>query len=284
MKLRKDGAEIYVWDGVAEEEAIARTTLMGVGAHQDDLEIMAYHGILECFGNPNEWFAGVTVTNGSGSPRDDLYADYSDDEMQIVRRMEQKKAAHLGEYGVQFLLDYPSSEVKDPGNPAPREDLRDILEAARPRVVYTHNFADKHDTHVAVASRVIEAIREMDADARPEQVLGCEVWRDLDWMIDEDKVALDVAGHESLAMALLGVFDSQDCGGKRYDLATMGRRRAHATYHATHDVDVTDGLTFAMDLTPLIEDESLDIRRHVQEHITRFAEEVAERLDRVCGG
>lgn len=283
MRLRKESAEIYVWDGVPEEQAIARTTLMGIGAHQDDLEIMAYHGILECFGQADKWFAGVTVTNGSGSPRDDFYADFTDEQMMAVRRVEQKKAAHVGEYGVQFLLDYPSSEVKDAANPNPKDDLRDILAAARPRVVYTHNFADKHDTHVAVAARVIQALRELPAEARPERVLGCEVWRDLDWMTDEDKVALDVAPHESLAMALLGVFDSQDCGGKRYDLATMGRRRAHATYHATHDVDVTDGLTFAMDLTPLIRDESLTIRDHVQAHIARFADEVMDRLNRVCG-
>ena len=200
-----------------------------------------------------------------------------------ILRVEQKKAAHVGEYGVQFLLDYPSAMVKDATNPDPKDDLREILDAARPQVVYTHNFADKHDTHAAVASRVIQAIRELDAGARPERVLGCEVWRDLDWMIDEDKVALDVAPHESLAMALLGVFDSQYCGGKRYDLASMGRRRAHATYHATHDVDVTEGLTFAMDLTPLIEDESLSIRDHVQAHIDRFAAEVADRMSRVCG-
>lgn len=283
MKLRKDSAEVYVWDGVPETDALARTTLMGIGAHQDDLEIMAYHGILECFGKSDQWFAGVTVTNGSGSARDGFYADFTDEQMMTIRRVEQKKAAHLGEYGIQFLLDYPSSEVKDTANPDPKDDLREILDAARPSVVYTHNFADKHDTHVAVASRVIQAIRELPADARPKRVLGCEVWRDLDWMIDEDKVAMDVAPHESLAMALLGVFDSQDCGGKRYDLASMGRRRAHATYHATHDVDVTDGLTFAMDLTPLIQDESLTIRDHVQAHIARFADEVTDRLDRVCG-
>ena len=33
----------------------------------------------------------------SGSPRDDLYADYTDDEMQKVRRLEQMKAAFVGD-------------------------------------------------------------------------------------------------------------------------------------------------------------------------------------------
>ena len=72
-------------------------------------------------------------------------------------------------------------------------------------------------------------------------------------MLDDDKVAFDVTAHENLQAALLGVFDSQICGGKRYDLATMGRRRAHATYYASHGTDVAEGLTFAMDLTPLVQ-------------------------------
>ena len=97
-------------------------------------------------------------------------------------------------------------------------------------------------------------------------------------MIDEDKVGLDCAGHENLAAALLGVFDSQICGGKRYDLATISRRRAHATYFASHGVDETNQLTFAMNLTPVIEDTSLDIKGFVQDHIQRFSEEVMARI------
>ena len=283
MKLRMDTAEIYVPDGTPMEEAIRRTTHLGIGAHQDDLEIMAFHGVLACFGSDDNWFCGVTVTNGSGSPRDDLYADYSDEDMQVVRRAEQKKAAHVGEYGAQVLMDYPSSAVKDPGNPDPKDDLKDLIELARPQHIYTHNFADKHDTHVGVAARTVQALRELPDDAQPEALYGCEVWRDLDWMNDDDKIAFDVQGHENLAAALLGVFDSQDCGGKRYDLASLGRRRAHATYHATHDVDVTSALIFAMDLTPLIRDHSLTIADHVQAHIDRFAAEVMDRIARIAG-
>ena len=50
------------------------------------------------------------------------------------------------------------------------------------------NLVDKHDTHVAVVLRVIAAIRQMPPDIRPEKLYGCEVWRDLDWMLDSDKV------------------------------------------------------------------------------------------------
>ncbi len=278
MKLHLDTAEIFVPDGAPIEEALARTTHVAIGAHQDDIEIMAYHGILRCFQRRDQWFCGVVMTNGSGSPRDALYADYTDEEMQIIRRQEQKKAAIVGEYGAQILLDYPSSAVKDSSNKAPVEDLRAVLEKTRPRVVYTHNLADKHDTHVSTALRVIEAIRSLPAAERPQQLYGCEVWRDLDWMVDEDKVAFDVSAHENLQRALLGIFDSQVCGGKRYDLATMGRRRANATYYASHEVDVATGMIFAMDLTPLIEEPEREIRAYVQEFVDRFGREVTERL------
>jgi LmbE family N-acetylglucosaminyl deacetylase len=278
MKFGIPTAEIYVPDGTPVEEALKRTTHMAIGTHQDDLEIMAYHGILECFGRSDKWYAGVIVTNGSGSPRDDLYADYTDEDMQKVRRVEQKKAAYIGEYGSQALLDYTSSAVKDPSNRAVVDDIKALLTAAHPSVVYTHNLADKHDTHVAVALRTIAALRELPANVRPQAVYGCEVWRCLDWMNDEDKIALDVAAHENLAEALLGVFDSQICGGKRYDLATIGRRRANATYHASHGTDETTSLIFAMDLTPLVADASLDIEEYVTDFIFRFSDDVTSRI------
>ncbi len=278
MELKNEGAQIFVPDGLPVDKALARSTHMALGAHQDDLPIMAQHGILECFGQSDKWFLGVTVTNGSGSPRDDLYADYTDEQMRAVRAEEEKKAGFVGEYSAVVLLDYPSSAVKDPANADVTEEIKGLIAAARPSVIYVHNLADKHDTHVAVTLRTLAALRELPAEARPEAVYGCEVWRDLDWMVDEDKVAFDVSSHENFAAALMGIYDSQVCGGKRYDLATAGRRKAHATYHETHGVDVAEAIIFAMDLTPLIADTDVDVTAYVNEHINRFAADVAERI------
>jgi len=278
MKFGKDTAEFFVPDGKSVQEALARTTHMGIGAHPDDLEIMAYHGILECFMKEDKRFLGVTVTDGAGSPRNGLYASYSDEEMRKVRRTEQKKAAVVGEYSGVLLLDYPSSAVKDPEKPDVRKDLRHLISAAKPSYVYTHNPADKHDTHVAVAVRVIEALRELPRNLHPQRLYGCEVWRDLDWMVDSDKVTFDVGAHENLATALAGVFDSQICGGKRYDLATMGRRRANATYFESHGTDITTAMIYAMDLTPLIRERKLDVTEYVLDHIDRFMQDVSLRI------
>lgn len=272
--------EVFVPDGLAPQEALARTTHMAIAAHQDDLEIMAVEGILACFQREDRWFCGVVVTDGSASPRDGLYKDHTGSTMQAVRSKEQRKAAAVGEYGAQILLDYPSAAVKNSASREPVDAIARLLEAARPEVLYTHNLADKHDTHVAVALRVIEAVRRLPPAARPQRLYGCEIWRDLDWMLDEDKVTFDCSGHENVQAALLGVFDSQISGGKRYDLATLGRRRANATYLTTHHIDAATGLAFAMDLSPLASDPALDVQHYVQGFIDRFARDVKDRLER----
>jgi len=283
MKFNMPGAQLFIPDDAPEQQALQRTTCMGVSAHQDDLEIMSYAGIIECFQNAEKWFGGVIMTNGGGAPRADMYADYTDEMMIDVRAVEQKKAAYVGEYGFQALMHYPSSAIKDPADTAPTEELRALLQIAQPDVIYTHNLADKHDTHVAVTVSVIEACRQLPAEARPKQVIGCEVWRDLDWLNDGDKVLLDCTSHENLQAALLGVFDSQVCGGKRYDIATLGRRRAHATYWESHGVDQAELLNFGMDLTPLINDPDMGVADLVKTYIDSFYAEVAERISKATG-
>jgi len=278
MKFHNPESEVYVPDGLPADQALSRTTHMAIGAHQDDLEIMAFHGILECFQKSDKHFSGVTVTNGSGSPRADLYKEYSDDEMRKVRRVEQKKAAFVGEFSAHVFLDYPSSSVKDGKNADVVEDLKKLVAAAKPQVIYTHNLADKHDTHVGTVLRLIRALRELPAGDRPQRLYGCEVWRDLDWMVDKDKVLFVVDAHENLAASLVGIFDSQICGGKRYDLATMARRRANATYFESHSTDKANSVIFGIDLAPLIQDAKLEPTAYIGSFIERFAGEVSARI------
>jgi len=278
MRFHNLSADLSVPDGLPFEAALARTTHLAISAHQDDIEIMAYHGIAECFGRKDKWFTGVVATNGAGSPRSGIYGDYTDEEMQKVRLAEQRKAACVGEYACQIQLGFTSSQVKNPDESAVVEDLQQILRAARPEFVYLHNLADKHDTHVAVALRSIAALRAVRPDVKPRRVWGCEVWRDLDWLPVESKQALPVSARPNIAAALVGVFDSQVSGGKRYDLATAGRRLAHATYYASHGTDEESALSFAMDLTPLVEDASLPVTDYVLVFVDRFRADVEKRL------
>jgi LmbE family N-acetylglucosaminyl deacetylase len=278
MRFHNDSADLFIPDSAPMPDALARTTHLAIAAHQDDIEIMAYHGIAECFGRPDKWFTGVVVTNGAGSPRNGIYGNYTDEQMQRVRLIEQRKAAYVGEYACQAQLGFSSAQTKNPNETAVVEDLEQILRVARPEIVYLHNPADKHDTHVAVMLRSIAALRKLPDETLPAKVYGCEVWRDLDWLPDQDKQVLPVSARSNIAAALVGVFDSQVSGGKRYDLAIAGRRLAHATYYASHGTDEESALNFAMDLTPLVRDRKLEVSAYVLAFIDRFRADVERRL------
>jgi hypothetical protein len=131
---------------------------------------------------------------------------------------------------------------------------------------------------VGVALRAIAVLRALRDEFRPKKVYGCEVWRDLDWLPDEDKQILPVSAQANIAASLVGVFDSQVTGGKRYDLATAGRRLANATYFASHATDVETALTYAMDLTPLIENPNLPVAGYAAGFVDKLKADIENRL------
>lgn len=281
MIFHNKSAEIYIPDLTNESDALARTTHLCIGAHQDDLEIMAAQPIIDCFHNTDLWFSGVVLSDGRGSPRNGLYRQTTDEEMQHIRKKEQRKAAFIGNYSSLVMLDYPSSTIKDAENDNLDDDLVRIFRVSKPTLVYTHNLADKHDTHVAVVLRVIKALRKLKADERPAKLIGCEVWRSLDWVNDHEKVVMDLSGHENLQHALLSVFDSQIAGGKRYDKATMSRRIANATFYESHGVDVMSGASFGIDLTPLVDDENIQPTEYINAYLDGFRLDVVDRITRM---
>jgi len=283
MKLHNATAQLFVPDDQPVGTALERITHLGIGAHQDDLEFMAFHGILECFDRDDKWFGGVTCTNGSGSARTGPYGDCTDEQMMDIRRKEQNTASVIGQYAAMFHLDYSSDVIKSASDPSLKNDLKAILAASKPKVVYTHNPADKHDTHIGVVIAALQAMREIPVEQRPKKVIGCEVWRNLDWLLDAEKVAMNVSGGDTLASALNGSFDSQISGGKRYDLATLGRRAANATFFDSHATDKSTQLIFGIDLTPVVVDKKIDIIAFVCDGIDRFKADVRQKLAKRLG-
>lgn len=284
MFLSQPDAHFFIPDQSSREVALHRVTHLAIGAHPDDIEIGAYHGIVECYDHPDSWFGCITMTNGSGSPRGFLYSNYSDEEMVQVRQFEQQNAAMIGKYSFAALLGYHSREIKNHQLQSPTKDLINILSGMHPKIIYTHNLADKHDTHIAAAIRVIEAIRSLPEELKPEAVYGVEGWRDLDWMTEPDQIRFDLSGHPNIASALIAVHDSQNSGSKRYDLGVIGRRLGHAILSDTHGIGSLDALGFGMDLTPLIHNNSSDISTYASQFIQRFQDEVTERIKRMEAG
>jgi len=258
---------------------LPKTTDLCIGAHHDDLECMAYGPISQCYGNPDKHFTGVVVTDGATSPRSGLYADFTNDDMRKIRVIEQKTAAQIGRYLALAFLSYESEPVKDPTTRRLTEELKSIILTASPENLYTHNLADKHDTHVAVALHVIRALREIPPEKRPKKVVSMEVWRSLDWLCDEDKVVHDTGAFPNISSALVGIYDSQVSGGKRYDLATQGRRLANATFFASHAVDDFQSVEYGLDITDLVNSDAKP-EDFTAKYIDKFKDDVVSRIRR----
>ncbi|OPZ59124.1 MAG: GlcNAc-PI de-N-acetylase [Deltaproteobacteria bacterium ADurb.Bin510] len=237
----------YIPDGLALEAALRRTTHLAIGAHPDDVEIMAYHGIASCYAESQLWFCAAVMTSGGGGPRAGDYAGLSDPQLAELRREEQRRAAAIGHYGALVQFDYASADLRaDPEGLAAAE-LADLIVRCRPQVVYTHSPFDEHPTHVAVCRAVLAVLRTLPPEFRPRQVLGCEVWGSLDWL--GRRIELDCSLKPDLAAELLNAFASQNASGKRYDLAVVARRRANATFAQAREIDRLEQLNFAVDLS-----------------------------------
>ena len=275
MEFLNKNAKIY---NISSEEDLSKTTHLCISAHQDDVEIMAYSQIFECYNSKDKFFTAVNTTNGSGSPRTGEFKDYTDEEMVQTRIQEQILAAKIGNYHSLIMMMYPSKDIKDFGNRNPVEDLKKIILETKPDVILTHNLMDKHSTHVATCIKVIEALRELKDVYRPKQVIGLEVWRSLDWLSIKDKLCFDTSFNKQLENDVLAVFKSQIAGGKRYDLATIGRRLANATFFESHNTDQMESMNYGLDLTEFVYSDK-NYKDFVNEKLDNFKKEVVNLLE-----
>ncbi len=279
---------VYIPDGSDEGAAFARTTDLCIGAHPDDIEMMAYHAIAAAVDSRGardvadinaRWFAGITVTDGAGSKKAGNYAAYTDENFARIRAKEQHAASMIGKYSAQIQLQMASRMVKENRKSAASK-LAGLIRELGPEVVWTHNVADRHETHAVVALCVIEALRSLKPKERPQKLYGLEVWGSLDWLAAGDKMVFDASAHPNTAQALLGVYDTQIATGKRYDLAVMGRRAANAAFLESGAEGRTDMAALGMDMTPLME-EAVTPAQFIQEKIRAFESETLVRIEKL---
>lgn len=249
-------------------------------AHQDDNEIMAIDGIMKGYRSRRYSFACVVTADGGGSARTGKFANYTDEMMKAARLEEQKAAAEIGRYHSLYMLNYSSKDIKDPNNEDLVNDYIEIIKELRPQVIYTHSVLDKHPTHIGVATKVINALRMLGEEYQPKVLYGCEVWRDLDWVSDNKKVAFDVSSNLRLQKQLLNVFESQIEGGKSYTNATIGRRYNNATYAQSHSVDNAKLVAYAIKMNKLLKDPELPIKKFALSFVDDLYTEINDAMDK----
>jgi len=250
---------------------------LAIAAHFDDVEFMAYSAISECIQSEDKGFAAVVLTNGGGSPRGGKYADITDADMIKLRVKEQFKAAEIGEYSEMICLMQSSQNVKSL-EPEISSNLAKIILELRPKILYCHNPFDKHPTHIASCKLVVDTLRSVRYNVPDLKVVGCEVWRGLDWVADNDKIGMDTSYRHDLARQLFDVFDSQITGGKNYGNATIGRYVSNATFFQSHSIDTSNSLSYGIDMTPLLKDENLTLKEFATQHLDNFRQSVLDGL------
>lgn len=283
MDFRNKTADLYVPDGKPIQDALTRTSHLGICSAQDELEVAALHGVIECFGNAKQWFAGVVCTDGAESARTSPYVECSDRQMAVIRMNEQKEASRIGQYGLLAQLNYPSGVIRDPKHTALSEDLADILTATRPKIVYTHNPLARNDTHISIFVSVVEALRRVHPGRRPEKLYCCETWRGLEWVPETDRVVLDVSERTHLGDALLGLYDTQLADGLRFDQIFRARREANAGLLLSHRYPNAKQVIYAIDMSRLMSEDSINTLDFVVDLIDRFSDDIRERLGRRFG-
>ena len=250
-------------------------------AHQDDNEIMAMDGVMKGIRSRNYSFALVVTADGGGSSRTGEFKDYTDEMMKEVRIKEQQEASEIGKYHSLYLLNYPSKDIKDKNNTDIVEEYKAIIKELKPEVIYTHSVLDKHPTHLGVAVKVIQAIRELPKEYQPKVFYGCEVWRGLDWINDDKKIGFDLSRNVKLQKKILDVFKSQIAGGKEYTKASIGRRYANATYFQSHSVDTYKLVNYGIDMRPLIKDKNLSIKEFALSYVEDLRNEISNELGKL---
>jgi LmbE family N-acetylglucosaminyl deacetylase len=248
-----ENARLWLRSGFDLGELLQKTTHLAVVAHQDDLEIGAFHGILQCYHQSDRCFGGVILTNGANPPKQGEYSGMSGEEMSLLRNKEQEKAAEIGNYGWVLQLNLSSGTLDDELGGRMGDWFKQWMSEMRVETLYSHHPLDQHPTHLA-SFRWLHRLIKGVAEYQDLNWFGVEVWGKLEWLPLRFRVNLDVTEGDGLAQKLIQVFESQ-LASKRYDLAELGLRQANATYAQSHQVDHICALSYAADLSAFLSSE-----------------------------
>ncbi len=234
---------------IEEGGALAQGTCLAIGAHPDDLEIMAAPFIEDCCEHSNKKFVGVVCTHGVSAQL--LHSGKSSEILKVKskRRDEQLEAAHFAKYLGMIQLGYGSDDIKANNNIKLGSQLSDLILQVRPEIILTHNPFDRHRTHQAVCRHVLQAV--LLSSYVPEKLLGCEVWGGLDWLESQYKVTVPLKSSRWFAQ-LISIFQSQNTENRNYAEGVLGRMRSNSTFHDSSKACEEQHIMYALDLLPLL--------------------------------
>ncbi len=174
---------------------------------------------------------------------------------------EVRAATVAGFTGVHFA-DFSSDVLKDPTCRKPTLVVKQVVAQCRSRVLWTHSPFDQHESHRFTFERVVAALLELPLKLRPGLLLGGEVWGALDWVDDRYKLSLDISDRSAHARRILQQYKSQ-IGAHHYDEGAEGRWKSNGAFRDPHEVQKSLATVYAIDLTPLIDEDPMSIDEFV---------------------
>lgn len=248
-------------------------------AHPSDCEIMAIDGIQRGYRAKKYTFAAVITTDGSDSERNGKLQKASNRRIASMRMSEQKKAATLGRYNSVYFMNYKPEQARNQEDEDIVNEYVEIIKELKPRIIYTHSILDRDPTHVAVAVKVINALRKLRKTQMPALLYGCEVWRDLDWVDPSKVVSFDVSHNIRLQKQLIMVHKSQNLS-RDYLNAAVGRRYVNATFSKSEKKKEAKLTSRAINMTTLLRRKEFPIKRFAMSFIDDLYSEINDSMDR----
>lgn len=252
------------------------TNLLAIGAHHDDIEVMAMDGILKAYGSKKYSFYACVLSDGVNCVKSGKYAELTDKEMIETRNQEQTRASQIGEYADLKMLKYSQEDIENDEKGKIVKEIRQMILDIKPDIVYTHNIFDKSPMHKMTCKRVIEAILGLEEEDRPRLVYGCEIFRSLDWLPDKYKVVFDLSENKELQSRLIGVYDTRAEQARNYNKAIVGRKIAHAIF-GTQNTDIEEEklIWYGINLTPVIA-KNIDLKDYCTRILSDYNKEMLD--------
>lgn len=239
---------IYIPDNKKLETALKRVKHWAIVAHQDDAEIISGHLLYK----KRKDFGVIVLTNGAGSLRSKKTKRLSESKIIEIRNKEQEKAALLGGYSIVIQMNLPSGIVK--GKRSRRValgELKSYLLGSKAESIVTHSPFDRHETHRSVVGVLIDLFSSIEMRRYPRSILGVEVWGNLDWLPEDEKIYLPIK-NPKFVCKLLSSYRSQNETGKLFHLGTVARMAANATFSESIEGSEGGHFLLAHDLVPFI--------------------------------